>query len=191
VVLRLSTLLPPRAGWPVTWRVRVSLPELPAGGSIRCWRTAPPLMEPEDLLLPTLGVDCRVAVPPLLLRELLPLRVLLPLRLTWLPLRAGWPLPVDGRLCCMLWFWLLWVLRLTEPRPLVLPDWLERRVWEDGADIEEEERLPPLLRALPLPDPPRELLPPLVWAPRGTAIIAAAATAIRESVVKRFMVVCF
>jgi len=163
----------------------VSLPELPAGGSIRCWRTAPLLMEPEDLLLlPALGVDCRVAVPPLLLRELLPLR------LTWLPLRAGWLLPVDGRLCCTLWFWLLWVLRLTEPRPLVLPDWLELRVWEDGADIEEEGRLP-LLRALPLPDPPRELLPPLVWAPRGTAIIAAAATAIRESVVKRFMVMCF
>jgi hypothetical protein len=73
---------------------------------------------------------------------------------------------------------------------LVLPDWLELRVWEDGADIEEEGRLP-LLRALPLPDPPRELLPPLVWAPRGTAIIAVAATAIRESVVKRFMVMCF
>ena len=119
------------------------------------------------------------------LPELL-LRVLLPLRLAWLPPRAGWLLPVEGRLCCTLLFWLL---RLTEPRPLVLPDWLELRVWEDGAEIEEEGRPPPLLRALPPPDPPRELLPPLVWAPRGTAIIAAAATAIRVSVVKRFMVV--
>ena len=164
------------------------LPELAvAGGSIRCWRMAPLLMLPLELLLlplPAEGVLWRVAVPPL------PLRVLLPLRLAWLPLRAGWLLPVDGALCRMLLL-LLEVLRLTEPRPFVLPDWLELRVWEDGADIEEEGRPPPLLRALPPPDPPRELLPPLVWAPRGTAIIAAAATAIRESVVKRFMVVCF
>jgi len=174
VVLRLSTLLPPRAGWPAG-RVLSLLPELVvAGGSIRCWRMAPLLMLPLELLLlplPAEGVLWRVAVPPL-------------------PLRAGWLLPVDGALCRMLLL-LLEVLRLTEPRPFVLPDWLELRVWEDGADIEEEGRPPPLLRALPPPDPPRELLPPLVWAPRGTAIIAAAATAIRESVVKRFMVVCF
>ena len=188
MVLRLSTLLPPRAGWPAGWRVRSLLPELPVGGSIRCWRMEPLLMLPllEPLLLPVLaeGALWRVAELPLLLR------VLLPLRLAWLPLRAGWLLPVDGALCRML-LWLLEELRLTEPRPFVLPDWLELRVWEDGADIEEEGRPPPLLRALPPPDPPRELLPPLVWAPRGTAIIAAAATAIRESVVKRFMVVCF
>ena len=123
--------------------------------------------------------------------EELLLRVLLPLRLVWLPLRAGWLLPVAGALCRTLLLEEEEELRLTEPRPFVLPDWLELRVWEDGADIEEEGRPPPLLRALPPPDPPRELLPPLVWAPRGTAIIAATATAIRESVVKRFMVVCF
>ena len=55
-----------------------------------------------------------------------------------------------------------WLFRFTEPRPLVLPDWPELLVWEDGADIEEEGRVPPLLRAFPPPDPPRELLPPLV-----------------------------
>ena len=55
-----------------------------------------------------------------------------------------------------------WELRLTEPSPLVLPDWPALLFWEEGADIEEEGRVPPLLRALPPPDPPRELLPPLV-----------------------------
>ncbi len=71
---------------------------------------------------------------------------------------------------------------------MVFPAEPDPRIWEEGADIEEEGRLPPL-RELPPPDPPRELLPPLVWASRGTAIIAAAAMAIRESVVKRFIIV--
>ncbi len=44
------------------------------------------LLEPL-LALPAEGAVWRVAALPLLLR------VLLPLRLTWLPLRAGWLLP--------------------------------------------------------------------------------------------------
>ena len=55
-----------------------------------------------------------------------------------------------------------WEFRFTEPRPLVFPDWPELLDWEEGADIEDEGRVPPLLRELPPPDPPRELLPPLV-----------------------------
>ena len=53
-----------------------------------------------------------------------------------------------------------WLLRLTELSPLVLPDWLDDLDCEEGADTEEEGRLPPLLRELPPPDPLREL--PLV-----------------------------
>ena len=64
------------------WRVWALLPELPVGGSIRCWRTLPLLLELE--LLPTEGAVWREAALPALL-----LRVLLPLRLVWLPLRAG------------------------------------------------------------------------------------------------------
>ena len=58
--------------------------------------------------------------------------------------------------------WLRDWLRLTEPRPLVLPDWLALRFCEEGAETEEVGRLPPLVRELPPPDPLRELLPPLV-----------------------------
>ena len=146
VPLPLRTLLPPRVGWPE--RAWVPLPVrgcvLPPDGAVCCRDTLPE------------GVEGRVVVaeePPLL-------RTLLPPRLTWpllLPLREeegieGWVLR-----------WAGWEeLRLTEPRPLVLPDNPELRDWEDGADIEEEGRLPPLLRELPPPDPPRELLPPLV-----------------------------
>ena len=127
---------------------------LPPIGSSRCWRTAPLLA----LLPPVDGVEgCwRVTLP-----LLLPLRELLPLRLIW-PLGALLP---EDRLGCALRFCAGadgWLLRLTEPRPFVLPDWPELLIWEDGADIEEEGRLPPLLRELPPPDPPRELLPPLV-----------------------------
>lgn len=181
VPLPLRTLLPPREGWPVRdWLLTpacgwVLLPVrgcvLPTEGAA-CWRE---------------GVEGRVWEAEEPLRTLPLLRVLLPPRLTWpllLPLREEEG--IDG--------WVLrWAgedeeLRFTEPRPLVWPDWPEERIWEEGADIEEEGRPPPL-RALPPPEPPRELLPPLVWAPRGTAIIAAAAMAIRESVVKRFIIV--
>ena len=57
-------------------------------------------MEPEVLPLLTDGALWREAELP----EPLLLRVLLPLRLAWLPPRAGWLLPVDGLLCCTLWF---------------------------------------------------------------------------------------
>jgi hypothetical protein len=151
VVLRLLTLLPPRAGWPALWRgwfcTLGLLLLLPGTGLLSgftcCWRVAEPL-----------------------LRFALPLE-LLPERPTWLPLRGAWleELP-EGRLCCMLRFWEeegaeRWLLP-TEPSPFVLPDGPELRIWPDGADIEEEGRPPPLLRELPPPDPPRELLPPLV-----------------------------
>ena len=159
----LRTLLPPRAGCPLFGLGCGLLPEMdpgfPAGGF--CWRTE---------LLPC-DAGGRLAGA-----ALLPLRLTLPL----------------GRLCegALCWEDMEgWLLRGAEPSPLVLPEGPELRVWGDGADIEEEGRPPPLLRELPPPDPPRELLPPLVWASRGTAIIAAAAKAIRESVVKRFIIV--
>ena len=160
VVFRLSTLLPPRAGWPALWRGCVCtlglLLLVPGSGLLRVWT---PWLRFTVPLLPLL----RFTVPLLLPEED---RVLLPERPTWLPLRGAWveELP-DGRLCCMLRFcwegaerWLL----PTEPSPFVLPDGPELRIWPDGADIEEEGRPPPLLRELPPPDPPRELLPPLV-----------------------------
>jgi hypothetical protein len=162
VVLALRVLDPPRAGCPALWRGCVLLAaELPAepvaeplAGS-RCWRTVPEFVV--LLPLPVAGVEGRATVP-----ELVPLlRVLDPLRLTW-PLE-----PVLGRAAGL-------ALRLGEdmegwllrgvavPSPLVLPAEPELLIWGDGADIEEEGRLPPLLRELPPPDPPRELLPPLV-----------------------------
>jgi hypothetical protein len=152
VVFRLSTLLPPRAGWPALWRGCVCTLGLLLPGSGLLWVWAPWLREAAPVL-PLL----RFTVPLLLPEED---RVLLPERPTWLPLRGAWveELP-DGRLCCMLRF--CWLLP-TEPSPFVLPDGPELRIWPDGADIEEEGRPPPLLRELPPPDPPRELLPPLV-----------------------------
>ena len=158
-------LLPPRAGWPVEGRVCVAAG--PESGR-RCCCTEPRLTVP---LLPVLGMLWRVVEPLLLLRALLPLRL-------------GWPPPgvlreMEG-----------WLLRGVELRPFVFPAEPEPRICEEGADIEEEGRPPPLLlRELPPPEPLRELLPPLVWASRGTAIMAAAAMAIRESVVKRFIIV--
>jgi len=97
-----------------------------------------------ELLEP--GVLWRVTELLLLLRVLLPLRLTCPL----------------GRLCCMLcWDEEGWLLRVAELSPLVFPVERDPRDCEEGADIEEEGRLPPL-RELPPPDPPRELLPPLV-----------------------------
>ena len=159
----LRVLDPPRAGWPALGRVCVPLvlpllPTLPERADVplvgRCWRTVVPE------LLPVEGRAGRVTVLPLL-------RVLDPPRLTWPELL----LPVLGRVGCVLRLGCElrlgedmegWLLRgAADPRPLVLPEYPEPRVWEDGADIEVEGRLPPLLRELPPPDPPRELLPPL------------------------------
>ena len=142
-LLPLRTLLPLRLsllrdGWAVRERVAEPL----AAEDLVSWRGFCSRMAVLRLLL-------------LLLRTLLPLRLLLTLllRLAWLPLlREGW-LTAD---------WLRDWLRLTEPSPLVLPDWLALRFCEEGAETEEVGRLPPPVRELPPPDPLRELLPPLV-----------------------------
>ena len=114
---------------------------MPLSG-MRCCCTEPRLTEP---LLLGLGGVWRVVVPPLL-------RALLPPRLTWPP---GLP-PI------LLWEEEGWLLRGVELRPFVFPAEPDPRICGEGADIEEEGRPPPLLRELPPPDPPRELLPPLV-----------------------------
>ena len=159
--MALRVLDPPRAGCPALGRACVLLAELPAGleeplAGSRCWRT---VVLPEFVVLlplPVAGVVGRATLP-----EVVPLlRVLDPLRLTW-PLelvlgRAGLALRLEEDMEG-------WLLRgVAVPSPLVLPAEPELLIWVDGADIEEEGRLPPLLRELPPPDPPRELLPPLV-----------------------------
>ena len=85
-------------------------------------------------------------------------RSLLPPRVAALLLERDWLEAAGWELRCEEWL----LLRLTELSPLVLPDWLALRFCEEGAETEEAGRLPPLLRELPLPDPLRELLPPLV-----------------------------
>jgi hypothetical protein len=146
--LCVRTLLPPRVGC-------VLLRERVCGATLSCrralefaldWRLT---LDWRLSLRLTLELDCE-RVLLLLLRTLLPPRVaaLLPER--------DWLEAAGCELRCEDW------LRLTELSPLVLPDWLALRFCEEGAETEEAGRLPPLLRELPLPDPLRELLPPLV-----------------------------
>lgn len=161
VVLLLRVLEPPRTGWPVLGRacVPLTLPVLPVEpvAGRRCWRTVVPLLRVGAvwrLTLPDEGFVGRACVAlPLL-------RVLDPLRETWPEYPPLGRAAEELRLCEDMEGWLL--RGVAEPRPLVLPAEPELLIWVDGADIEEEGRLPPLLRELPPPEPPRELLPPLV-----------------------------
>ena len=129
------------------------LRERVCGETLSCRRALEFTLDWRLSLRLTLELDCwREVLLLLLLRTLLPPRVAaLLLERDWLE-AAGWELRCEE--------WLL--LRLTELSPLVLPDWLALRFCEEGAETEEAGRLPPLLRELPLPDPLRELLPPLV-----------------------------
>lgn len=183
VAVVLRELLPVRAGWLLlrVWLLpeRVWACGWAAGAALRfTWLLVEgaALLRLAELLVLELLRETE-------LLELL-LRVLLPLRLTE-PLEED---VVALRFCVE-----DWVLRLTEPSPLVLPDWAELRVCEEGEETDELERLALLLelRVLPLPDPLRELLPLRVWAFSGTATRAAAARAVRMCVVKRFIIMCF
>ncbi len=186
VAVVLRELLPVRAGWLLlrVWLLpeRVWACGWAAGAALRfTWL----LVEGAALLRFAALLELELELELLRETELLELlRVLLPLRLTE---------PLGEDIVALRFCVEDWVLRLTEPSPLVLPDWAELRVCEEGEETDELDLLALLLelRVLPLPDPLRELLPLRVWAFSGTATRAAAARAVRMCVVKRFIIMCF